>query len=81
MVLVIDLHSRASKIPNLKLFIKYMVSNRCKLAVKEELKKLGLHFIVVGLGEVEIMEDLTVEQQQRVLFHQDWNSWTINGRF
>jgi len=41
-----------------------MVSNRCKLAVKEELKKLGLHFIVVGLGEVEIMEDLTLEQQR-----------------
>src|SRR5688572_23014935 len=48
---------------NLKLFIKYMVSIRCKLAVKEELKKLGLHFIVVDLGEVEIMEDLTLEQQ------------------
>jgi AraC-like DNA-binding protein len=41
-----------------------MVSNRCKLAVKEELKKLGLHFIVVDLGEVEIMEDMTLEQQQ-----------------
>jgi AraC-like DNA-binding protein len=36
-----------------------MVSNHCKLAVKEELKKLGLHFIVVDLGEVEIMEDLS----------------------
>ena len=36
-----------------------MVSNHCKLAVKEELKKLGLHFIVVDLGEIEIMEDIT----------------------
>jgi hypothetical protein len=36
-----------------------MVSNRCKIAVKEELKKLGLHFIVVDLGEVEIMENLS----------------------
>src|SRR4051812_42553931 len=43
-----------------------MVSNRCKLAVKEELKKLGLHYIVVDLGEVEIMEDLTLEQQQQL---------------
>lgn len=43
-----------------------MVSNRCKLAVKEELRKLGLHFIVVDLGEVEIMEDLTSEQHQRL---------------
>jgi len=32
------------------------------MAVKEELKKLGLHFIVVDLGEVEIMETLTEEQ-------------------
>jgi AraC-like DNA-binding protein len=35
-----------------------MVSNRCKLLVKEELKKMGLHFVVVDLGEVEIMEEL-----------------------
>jgi AraC-like DNA-binding protein len=43
-----------------------MVSNRCKLAVKEELRKLGLHFIVVDLGEVEIMEDITLAQQQQL---------------
>jgi len=50
----------------LKLFIKYMVSNRCKMAVKEELKKLGLHFIVVDLGEVEIMENISVEQRDQL---------------
>ena len=43
-----------------------MVSNRCKMAVKEELKKLGLHFIVVELGEVEIMETLSSEQHKQV---------------
>jgi len=43
-----------------------MVSNRCKLAVKEDLKRLGLHYIVVDLGEVEIMEDLTEEQRVQV---------------
>ena len=43
-----------------------MVSNRCKMAVKEELKKLGLHFIVVDLGEVEIMEDLSSEQREQL---------------
>lgn len=43
-----------------------MVSNRCKLAVKEELKKLGLNFVVVDLGEVEIMEDLTTDQLQQL---------------
>ena len=41
-----------------------MVSNRCKLAVKDELKKLGLHFIVVDLGEVEIMEKISAEQRE-----------------
>lgn len=46
----------------MKLFIKYMVSNRCKMAVKEELKKLGLHFVLVDLGEVEVMETLSNEQ-------------------
>lgn len=40
-----------------------MVSNRCKLAVKDELKKLGLHFVLVELGEVDIMEDLNKEQR------------------
>jgi AraC-like DNA-binding protein len=40
-----------------------MVSNRCKLAVKEALKALGLHFIVVDLGEVEIMENISAEQR------------------
>ena len=43
-----------------------MVSNRCKLAVKEVLRSLGLHFIVVDLGEVEIMETLTIEQREEL---------------
>ncbi len=41
-----------------------MVSQRCKMMVKEELKKLGLHFIVVDLGEVEIMEDISDRQRE-----------------
>ena len=48
----------------MKLHIKYMVSVRCKTAVKEELKKLGLHFIVVELGEVEVMETLSTDQRE-----------------
>lgn len=42
-----------------------MVSNRCKMTVKEELKKLGLHF-VVELGEADIMEDITPEQRDEL---------------
>jgi AraC-like DNA-binding protein len=52
-----------NKVRNLRLYIKYMVSIRCKMVVKDVLKNLGLHFIVVDLGEVEIMEDLTPEQE------------------
>jgi len=47
----------------MKLYIKYMVSIRCKLLVKAELKNLGLHFVFVDLGEIEIMEDLTADQR------------------
>jgi AraC-like DNA-binding protein len=43
-----------------------MVSNRCKMVVKEELKKLGLHFMVVDLGEVDVMETLTISQCQEL---------------
>ncbi|HMU09655.1 MAG TPA: AraC family transcriptional regulator [Ferruginibacter sp.] len=50
----------------MKLYIKYMVSNRCKLAVKEVLKKLGVHFIVVDLGEVDIMEEISSEQREEL---------------
>ncbi len=43
-----------------------MVSARCKMAVKEELRKLGLHFIVVDLGEVEIMENISAAQREEL---------------
>jgi len=43
-----------------------MVSARCKMAVKEELKKLGLHFILVELGEVDIMEDFSDGQRENL---------------
>ena len=47
----------------MKLYIKYMVSLRCKMVVKEELKKLGLLYVGLDLGVVEVMEDLTPEQR------------------
>jgi AraC-like DNA-binding protein len=42
-----------------------MVSNRCKMLVKEELKNLGLHFIV-DMGVADIMEDITQEQRRQI---------------
>lgn len=43
-----------------------MVSLRCKMLVKEELKKLGLNYVVVDLGVVEVLEDITMEQRQQL---------------
>ena len=43
-----------------------MVSTRCKMMVKEELKKLGLHYVMVDLGEVEIMEDVDMEMREQL---------------
>lgn len=36
------------------------------MAVREELKKLGLHFIIVDLGEVEVMENLSAEMLEQL---------------
>ena len=36
------------------------------MAVKAALKELGLHFILVDLGEVEIMENLSAEQRSKL---------------
>src|SRR5690606_28329843 len=41
----------------MKLFIKNMVCNRCKMAVKAELERLGIQPISVELGEVVIKEE------------------------
>jgi len=43
-----------------------MVSNPCKMLVKEELKKLGLHFIIVDLGEVDVLEDISEELRNQL---------------
>ena len=42
----------------MKLFIKNMVSIRCKMIVKKELEDLGLNYTVVELGEVDIVDDI-----------------------
>jgi AraC-like DNA-binding protein len=43
-----------------------MVSARCKMVVKEELQKLGLHFILMELGEVDVMENITSIQREQL---------------
>jgi AraC-like DNA-binding protein len=49
-----------------KLFVKYMVSLRCKMLVKEELKKLGLHYVIVDLGMVEVLENISEAQREQL---------------
>ncbi len=36
------------------------------MAVKDALRELGLHFILVDLGEVDIMENITSEQREQL---------------
>jgi len=43
-----------------------MVSLRCKMMVKAELKKLGIKYVVLDLGMVEILEDITVKQRDQL---------------
>lgn len=50
----------------MKLYVKYMVSLRCKMLVKEELKRLGLWYVSVALGVVEVLEDITSEQHEQL---------------
>ncbi|GAA4431562.1 hypothetical protein GCM10023188_19230 [Pontibacter saemangeumensis] len=52
----------------MKLYIKYMVSNRCKALVQQELINLGLQseYVVVDLGIVEIQKDITDIQLEQL---------------
>lgn len=43
-----------------------MVSLRCKMLVKQELNKIGLHYVIVDLGVVEVLEDITAEQREQL---------------
>ncbi|MEJ7646443.1 MAG: helix-turn-helix domain-containing protein [Chryseolinea sp.] len=50
----------------MKLYIKYMVSLRCKMIVKEELTRLGINETALDLGVVELTEAITEEQRQQL---------------
>ncbi|UII32804.1 AraC family transcriptional regulator [Fulvivirga ulvae] len=50
----------------MKLYIKYMVSLRCKMMVKQELEKLGLHYVSLDLGVVEVLENISDEQREKL---------------
>ena len=48
----------------MKIHIKYMVSLRCKMAVKEELDKLKLKHTSIELGEVNLKKDITGDDRE-----------------
>ena len=50
----------------MKIYIKNMVCNRCKMVVKSELEQLGLHPLSVELGEVELSQELTETEKQAI---------------
>ena len=43
-----------------------MVSIRCKMMVKSELEKLGLHYLTVDFGEVELEKAITIPQREQL---------------
>lgn len=46
----------------MKLHIRNMVCIRCKMIVEQELKKLSLHGMIIELGEVEVLENVSAEK-------------------
>lgn len=50
----------------MKLYIKYMVSLRCKMFVKCELEKLGINYSSIDLGIVEVQDEITVEKMEEL---------------
>jgi len=50
----------------MKLYIKNMVCDRCKMVVKDELIKFGLHPNNIELGEVEVEEEMNNENKNQL---------------
>jgi len=50
----------------MKVYVKYMVSQRCKMMVRDALIALGVHVITVDLGVAEIKEDLNLAQHDEL---------------
>ena len=50
----------------MKLYVKYMVSQRCKMMVQQELAKIGLTPISIELGVVELPMSINNEQRMQL---------------
>lgn len=51
----------------MKVYIKNMVCNRCKMVVKSEFEELGLHPLSVELGEVELETGLSEYDKKELM--------------
>jgi AraC-like DNA-binding protein len=56
----------AKKALQMNIYIKNMVSARCKMAVQSVLKELKIDYLHIELGEVKLAAALTPEQQQKL---------------
>ena len=43
-----------------------MVSLRCKMLVKDELKKLGINYLTINLGQVDLFDKITSSQLEQL---------------
>ncbi len=48
------------------LYVKNMVCSRCKMIVRDELVKLGIDFLSVELGEIQVKNELTAKQLENL---------------
>lgn len=56
----------------MKIYIKYMVSHRCKMVVKTALDTMELQYMYVDLGEVDLVNATLTDRQQdhlKMLLH------------
>ncbi|PKL85868.1 MAG: AraC family transcriptional regulator [Ignavibacteriae bacterium HGW-Ignavibacteriae-1] len=53
----------------MKLYIKYMVCIRCKMVVASELENLGIQYKNLTIGEVEVSEDMSDEDKEKLDFN------------
>lgn len=51
---------------SMHLYIKNMVSNRCKLIVQSELENINIPFTRLVLGEVDIMQTISDKQREEL---------------
>ena len=50
----------------MKIYIKNMVSNSCRFAVKDALNKLNVPYIRINLGEVEVKKNISKNQRENL---------------